>query len=80
MCEIHTPIEMRGNRHAEKQVLISYLLFARRVPAAAVDVVYIADAKGGLPSGNRLNVYDGFFWTGSDFDDRSRGTIAVRCV
>ena len=38
----------------------------RHLPAAAVDVCYVADRDQPLPAGAELNAYSGFIWTGSD--------------
>lgn len=38
----------------------------RRLPAAAVDVLFVADPEQHLPEGAALANYDGFIWTGSD--------------
>ena len=44
-----------------------YLAFLRSyVPAAQVDVLFIADPDNALPSGANLRSYDAYIWTGSD--------------
>lgn len=40
--------------------------FARAVPGAAVDLLFIADPGTRLPAGAELGSYDGYVWTGSD--------------
>lgn len=36
------------------------------VPAATLDVIFVADLDSALPTGANLNSYDAFIWTGSD--------------
>ena len=36
------------------------------VPAAQIDLLFIADLDSALPSGTNLSSYDGYIWTGSD--------------
>ncbi len=44
-----------------------YMAFLRSyVPAAQVDVLFIADLDNALPSGTNLRSYDAYIWTGSD--------------
>jgi GMP synthase (glutamine-hydrolysing) len=44
-----------------------YADFLRRyVPAAAIDVLFVADLNDRLPTGTSLNAYDAAIWTGSD--------------
>ena len=38
----------------------------RHLPAAAVDVCFVADRDSRLPAGADLRAYSGFIWTGSD--------------
>lgn len=55
---------------------------AREAPNATTEIVYVADPDFALPTGNAIDDYDAFIWTGSDLtvyhtdDPRVAGQIA----
>ncbi|MGD9251745.1 MAG: type 1 glutamine amidotransferase [Desulfobacterales bacterium] len=52
--------------------------FLRRyLPAAAVDVCFVADPDQALPSGAGLDAYSGYIWTGSDLTIYESGDSRV---
>ena len=49
----------------------------RYLPAAAVDVCFVADPDQALPSGAALEAYSGYIWTGSDLTIYDAGDSRV---